>query len=149
MEKIDKVLKLFEMSINMRVDLFRLGDVIDTNDLLSNGLMEYSNTPISKFFSLIRINKLRQLGLIDDEKQEELNEELNNYYEIRDKISDMTYYNIISEKDEYDDSVCKYYDMLDYSYHVLDEYKVLYNQNSNKISQIVTNDIGKRKIRRK
>ena len=158
MDNIDKVLKAINESIGIKADLYKVKDLIYKDRLIgidNEKVEQYLNMPISKFLSLLKIKRLYENKIVDNDTKEELIELLDGYYRINDKIAEITYTNYISDMNEYSDVVSNYYDIKDSYYSQLKRYNIMFNTTDNDLSDMLIQNMDKkikrdkRKIRKK
>ena len=158
MDNIDKVLKAINESIGIKADLYKIKDLIYKDRLIgidNEKVEQYLNMPISKFLSLLKIKRLYENKIVDNDTKEELIELLDGYYRINDKIAEITYTNYISDMNEYSDVVSNYYDIKDSYYSQLKRYNIMFNTTDNDLSDMLIRNMDKkikrdkRKIRKK
>ena len=158
MDNIDKVLKAINESIGIKADLYKIKDLIYKDRLIgidNEKVEQYLNMPISKFLSLLKIKRLYENKIVDNDTKEELIELLDGYYRINDKIAEITYTNYISDMNEYSDVVSNYYDIKDSYYSQLKRYNIMFNTTDNDLSDMLIQNMDKkikrdkRKIRKK
>ena len=158
MDNIDKVLKAINESIGIKADLYKIKDLIYKDRLIgidNEKVEQYLNMPISKFLSLLKIKRLYENKIVDNDTKEELIELLDGYYRINDKIAEITYTNYISDMNEYSDVVSNYYDIKDSYYSQLKKYNIMFNTTDNDLSDMLIQNMDKkikrdkRKIRKK
>ena len=158
MDNIDKVLKAINESIGIKADLYKVKDLIYKDRLIgidNEKVEQYLNMPISKFLSLLKIKRLYENKIVDNDTKEELIELLDGYYRINDKIAEITYTNYISDMNEYSDVVSNYYDIKDSYYSQLKKYNIMFNTTDNDLSDMLIQNMDKkikrdkRKIRKK
>ena len=141
MEKIDKI--FMNTSINCILEKYIGKDFLGNGNEKEDDYKLYSNRTIKNLLELIKIGRMYDKGVIDDKEKEELENKLNKYYDLKDRIADIVYTCLISDMDECDDMVVSYYDRLGDLYRDIDRYNVFIDIDNDRIMDFLIGDIDK------